>query len=254
MTSEANDNGSPEPEMKDQTVVVLGGSSGIGLEVARLASRRGADVIITGRNEERLDQAAKVVGARMSSAFDAHDSAALSAFLGDVDGQIDHIFVGAGSPVYARLADIDLESAGESFSQPLVLMLKLARLAAPRMRPDGTLLFMSGTGARRPALGMAMIGSAIAATAAAAANLALEIAPTRINLIAAGFVDTPLSARLLGEGLEARREELRRVLPIRRVVQPQDVALLALHLMQNTAITGTVVDIDGGQQLIAPTS
>jgi NAD(P)-dependent dehydrogenase (short-subunit alcohol dehydrogenase family) len=81
------------------------------------------------------------------------------------------------------------------------------------------------------------------------ASLALEIAPVRINLIAAGFVDTPLSASLLGDELEARRDELRDTLPIGRVVGPDDVAALAVHLMTNTALTGATYDIDGGQQL-----
>jgi NAD(P)-dependent dehydrogenase (short-subunit alcohol dehydrogenase family) len=81
-------------------------------------------------------------------------------------------------------------------------------------------------------------------------NLALEIAPIRVNLIAAGFVDTPLSAAILGEQLDTRREQLRMTLPIRRVVGPADVAALAVHLMTNTAITGATFDIDGGQQLV----
>jgi enoyl-ACP reductase-like protein len=82
------------------------------------------------------------------------------------------------------------------------------------------------------------------------AALALELAQVRVNLIAAGFVDTPLSASLLGEGLEARREELRKTLPIGRVVGPADVAALAVHIMTNTALTGATYDIDGGQQFI----
>jgi NAD(P)-dependent dehydrogenase (short-subunit alcohol dehydrogenase family) len=81
-------------------------------------------------------------------------------------------------------------------------------------------------------------------------NLALELAPVRVNLIAAGFVDTPLSASLLGDQLEARREQLRATLPIRRVVGPADIAALAVHLMTNTALTGATYDIDGGQQLV----
>jgi NAD(P)-dependent dehydrogenase (short-subunit alcohol dehydrogenase family) len=81
-------------------------------------------------------------------------------------------------------------------------------------------------------------------------NLALELAPVRVNLIAAGFVDTPLSASILGNQLDARREQLRTTLPIRRVVGPADVAALALHVMTNTALTGATFDIDGGQQLI----
>ncbi len=79
----------------------------------------------------------------------------------------------------------------------------------------------------------------------------MEVAPVRVNLIAAGFVDTPLSASLLGDELDARREQLRATLPIRRVVGPADVAALAVHLMTNTALTGATYDIDGGQQLLA---
>ncbi|GAA3785376.1 hypothetical protein GCM10022206_26510 [Streptomyces chiangmaiensis] len=91
-----------------------------------------------------------------------------------------------------------------------------------------------------------------AASPALIANLALELAPIRVNLIAAGFVDTPLSASLLGDRLEARRQELRATLPIRRVVGPADVAALAVHIMCNDALTGATYDIDGGQQLISP--
>jgi NAD(P)-dependent dehydrogenase (short-subunit alcohol dehydrogenase family) len=82
------------------------------------------------------------------------------------------------------------------------------------------------------------------------ANLAVELAPIRVNLIAAGFVDTLLSARILGDGLEARRAQLRATLPIQRVVQPTDIASLAVHLMTNTALTGGTYDIDGGQQFV----
>ena len=88
-----------------------------------------------------------------------------------------------------------------------------------------------------------------AALPALAASLALEVAPVRVNLIAAGFVDTPLSASLVGDGIEDRRNELRATLPIGRVVGPDDVAALAVHLMTNTALTGATFDIDGGQQL-----
>lgn len=82
------------------------------------------------------------------------------------------------------------------------------------------------------------------------ANLALELAPVRVNLIAAGFVDTPLSASLLGDELENRRAQLRETLPIRRVIEPADVAALAVHIMTNPALTGATYDIDGGQQLV----
>jgi NAD(P)-dependent dehydrogenase (short-subunit alcohol dehydrogenase family) len=119
------------------------------------------------------------------------------------------------------------------------------------VRPGGTLLFMGGTGGRRPGPGLALLAAAGAALPALIANLALEVAPIRVNLIAAGFVDTPLSASLLGDELENRRNQLRATLPIRRVVGPADVAALAVHIMTNTALTGATYDVDGGQQLVA---
>jgi NAD(P)-dependent dehydrogenase (short-subunit alcohol dehydrogenase family) len=129
-------------------------------------------------------------------------------------------------------------------------MLHFAREAADTVRAGGTLLFMSGTGARRPAVGLAVPAAITAAMPALTANLALERAPVRANLIAAGFVDTALSAELLGDQLEKRRHELRATLPIGRVVGPVDVTALAVHLMTNTALTGATYDINGGQQLV----
>ena len=96
-----------------------------------------------------------------------------------------------------------------------------------------------------------MSAAVTAALPALIANLAVEVAPIRANLIAAGFVDSPLSATLLGSDLEARRDKLRATLPIRRVVGPADVAALAVHIMTNSALTGGTYDIDGGQQLIS---
>jgi NAD(P)-dependent dehydrogenase (short-subunit alcohol dehydrogenase family) len=127
----------------------------------------------------------------------------------------------------------------------------IAQNAVGRVRPGGTLIFMGGTGGRSRGPGLSMIAAATAAMPALIANLAVEVAPVRVNLIAAGFVDTPLSATLLGDDLDARREQLRAMLPIRRVVGPDDVARLAVHLMTNTALTGATYDIDGGQQLVA---
>ena len=110
---------------------------------------------------------------------------------------------------------------------------------------------MGGTGARRPRVGLAIASTVTVAFPTLIANLALELAPIRVNLIAAGFVDTPLSASILGEGLDKRREELRATLPIRRVVGPADVAALAVHIMSNMALTGATYDIDGGQPLVS---
>ena len=238
-------------ELRGQTVVVIGGSAGIGLATARQARVEGADVILTGRNEERLERAAHELGARSVAAFDAADPERLARFFADLPTPIDHVLVTAGRPYYAPLAEFDFAQARRDVDGHLWLALHIAREAAGKVRPGGTLLFMSGTGGRRPGVGLALIGALTAATPALVANLAVELAPVRVNLIAAGFVDTPLSASLLGDQLDERREQLRATLPIGRVVTADDVAALAVHLMTNTALTGATYDIDGGQQVVA---
>jgi len=242
--------GQHEPELLGQTVVVIGGSAGIGLETARRARAEGADVVLTGRNRERLERAAQEVGAVRTAAFDAADSERLERFFAEGPKPIDHVMVTAGRPYYAPLADIDFAEARRSLDEHLLLPFEVARASADKVRAGGTLLFISGTGARRAGVGLGLISAATAALPAVVANLALEIAPVRVNLIAPGFVDTPLSASLLGDQLDTRRDQLRAALPIGRVVGPGDVARLAIHLMANTALTGATYDIDGGQQLV----
>jgi len=239
---------SREPELAGQTVVVLGGSSGIGFETAKRARSEGAEVVLSGRNPERVEHAARELGALSSAAFDATDFKRLRRFFDELP-TIDHIMVTAGGPYYARLADIDFTRARRNVEEEFWLPLHVARFAAGKVRPGGALLFIGGTGGRRSAASP-LITTFTAATPALTKSLALELAPIRVNLIAPGFVDTPLSASLLGDRLDARREQLRTTLPIRRVVGPADIAALAIHLMVNTAITGATYDIDGGQQLV----
>ena len=240
-----------EPELLGQTVIVIGGSAGIGLETARRARAEGAKLILTGRNPETLQRAASELEALSTAAFDATDAASLELFFRDLPATIDHVMVTAGQPHYGRLLDMDFEQARVALDTHLLQMLEVARNAAHKVRPGGTLFFMGGTGGRRQGIGMGMVPTVTAALPALTASIALELAPVRVNLIAAGFVDTPLSASLLGDELENRRNHLRATLPIRRVVGPADVAALAVHIMVNTALTGATYDIDGGQQLVA---
>jgi NAD(P)-dependent dehydrogenase (short-subunit alcohol dehydrogenase family) len=240
-----------EPELLGQTVVVIGGSAGIGLETARRARAEGARLILTGRDRERLQRSADELEALSVAAFDANDPAAMERFFGALPATIDHVMVTAGQPHYARLLDMDFEQARRALDTHLLLMLEVARNAAGKVRPGGTLVFMGGTGGRRPSIGLGIVPTVTAALPALTASLALELAPVRVNLIAAGFVDTLLSASLLGDELDNRRNQLRATLPIRRVVTPADVAALAVHIMINTALTGATYDVDGGQQFVA---
>ena len=238
-----------ERDLIGQTVLVIGGSSGIGLETARLAHAQGAGIILTARNPDRLHRAGLELGASIA-AFDATDFDRLRRFFDALPAPIDHLLVTGPGPSYAPLAEFDLDTARRQVDAHLLLPLQVARDAAAKIRPPGTLLFMSGTGGRRTAPGRSFTAALTAALPALTRTLALEVAPVRVNLIAAGFAGTPLSASLLGDRIDERREQLRATLPIGRVVGPADIAALAVHLMTNTAITGATFDIDGGQQLV----
>ncbi|QIQ01547.1 SDR family oxidoreductase [Streptomyces liangshanensis] len=242
--------GHREPALLGQTVVIIGGSAGIGLATARQARAEGAGVILTGRNPQRLRSAAADLDAVSSAAFDANDPAELARFFEGLPQRVDHVLVTAGRPSYGPLLDMDAEQARRAMTDHMVLPLEVARHAVERVEAGGTLLFMGGTGGRRIKRDLGILPTVTVAMPVLTASLALELAPIRVNLIAAGFVDTPLSAELLGDGLDARRDELRTTLPIGRVVGADDVAALAVHIMANTALTGATYDIDGGQQLV----
>lgn len=245
--------GKPDPhqDLADQTVVVIGASSGIGLETARQVRAAGGQVVMVGRDPQRLERAAAEIQPLSTASLDATDTDRLQQFFADLPTPVDHVISTAGGPSYAPLADMDLAQTSRHFGDRLAMTLGTAKYSRGKVRDAGTLLFIGGTGARRPSKGGTVASALTAALPALTASLALELAPVRVNLIAAGFVDTPLSASLLGDRLEARRAELRASLPIGRVVGPQDVAALALHIMRNEALTGATYDIDGGQQLVA---
>jgi NAD(P)-dependent dehydrogenase (short-subunit alcohol dehydrogenase family) len=240
----------PFDSLDGQTVVVVGGSSGIGLETARQARNAGAGVILTGRDCDRLERAGEEVGATRTARVDLSDTAGLAAFFDSLPAEVDHVLVTGGGPAYGTIADLDLDHARRVLDEHLLGSLRVARCAAGRVRAGGSLTLLTGSHARRPGLGLCIAAIAAAAVPAIAANAAVELAPIRVNAIAAGFVDTPLSARLLGGELDRRKDELRHSLPIGRVVDARDVAAAVLHLMTNTAVTGATYDVDGGQQLI----
>ena len=245
-------------------VALLTGGARIGQTVAQAIAQRGCGLALTYRNSRDAAEAtaasARAAGVRTAVLrADVNDEAQVAAAVRQTEqvlGRLD-ILVNLAS-TYERTP---LESAGaRAFSDALDANARSAWLfaihAAPAMRRAGggrivnvsDWLPVSG----RPLYtGYTPYYASKAAVAALTQSLALELAPVRVNLIAPGFVDTPLSAAILGDRLDARRDELRATLPIGRVVGPADVAALAVHLMTNTAVTGATFDIDGGQQLLA---
>src|SRR5215475_4108554 len=134
MAAAANVSGNQRPpQLTGQTVVVIGGSAGIGLETARQARAEGADVMLAGRNPDRLKQAADQVGARSTAAFDASDTSALEEFFGQLEAPIDHVMVTAGGPYYSSLADMDFDEARRAIQEHPMLMAGVARYASTKV-------------------------------------------------------------------------------------------------------------------------
>ena len=174
-------------------------------------------------------------------------------FFDDLPGPIDHVLVAAYTRrSYGPMLDSPSAETGQGIGRRVTQVLEIARNAAPKMRPGGTLLLTGGS-ERNLSREAGITPAAFAVLPPFTAALALELAPVRVNLIQAAFVDTALAESYFADeaALEARREELRATSPIGRVVEPTDVAALAVHLMTNTAVTGATYDVDGGQRLVA---
>src|ERR1700721_2655159 len=146
----------PELELLGQTVVVIGGSAGIGFETARRARAEGAKLILAARNPERLEHASRELGPLSSAAFDATNFNQLKTFFDALPTPIDHVLVTGPGPYYATLADFDFDRRRRDVDAHLFLPMQVARLSAKKVRPGGTLLFIGGTGGRHTAPGMAL--------------------------------------------------------------------------------------------------
>jgi NAD(P)-dependent dehydrogenase (short-subunit alcohol dehydrogenase family) len=165
-------------QLLGQTVLVIGGSAGIGLATARAVRAQGAEAILTARNPERLELAEDELGALSSAAFDASDSHALERFFDTLPVPIDHVLLSGSGPYYAPLPETDFDEVRRKIDRHLLLPVRVGLHSVGKVRSGGSLLFIAGTGGRRRGLGLTFIGAVSAALPALVANLALELAPS----------------------------------------------------------------------------
>ena len=233
-------------------VVVIGGSSGIGLETARLALSLGANVTIAGRSEDRLSRAAatlKNVPDRLRTVMaDMADGQSIqSLFSGE--SQVDHVFVPAGElrPESADLLTADIAGMRSILEVRLFGVAHVVRHTKPLMN-HGSIVLMSGLYATRPATGGAMAAAAVAAVEGMTRALALDLAPIRVNAVAPGLIDTPLWDTF-GPQREAILASASK-LPVGRAGRPEEIAEAVVFLMTNGFVTGVVLPVDGGGSLV----
>lgn len=236
--------------LANATVVILGGSSGIGLATAKAARAEGAQVTITGRSAQRLQTARADLGEAVRTVvLDVADETGTRTFFQELD-HLDHLFITAGTLVKdSRLAP---ESAvlRPAMDTRFWGALYAAKHGALKMNGSGSITFMSGTAAQRPLDGASVASASCGAVEAFARALAVDLAPIRVNTIQPGFVDTPLLDEVLGPQRAEILAAAAARLPVRRIGRPEEVADAVLFLMKNGYVTGITLTIDGGGLLV----
>jgi len=233
-----------------KTIVVIGGSSGIGLATAKAALSEGANVVITGRSPERLSAARKELGSTvLTVAADASDETAMRAVFGDLP-RVDHAFVTAAELVYSPTVTADTATLRAAIDTRFWGAFFTAKYAAPKMPPAGSITFLTGVAGRKPLPGGAVISASCSAVESLGRGLAIELAPIRVNTVAPGLIDTPLHGKMTGKSASERFPDIAKRLPVRRMGQPEDIAAAVLFLMKNPFVTGITLTIDGGHLLV----
>lgn len=235
--------------LSNRTVVVLGGSSGIGLACASAAHESGASVVIAGRSSEKLDLARERVGdAARTFTVDVADETSVRELFEQIE-RVDHLLVSAAETRAASMEEPESETLRATLDVRVWGGYYAAKHAVPRMN-GGSITFVSGLSAMRPYPGSEIIAASCGAIEAFSRALALDLAPIRVNTVCPGIVETPLLDGFYGEDREEVLRDLAARLPVGRVGEPEDIADAALFLMGNGFVTGSVLRVDGGGALV----
>jgi NAD(P)-dependent dehydrogenase (short-subunit alcohol dehydrogenase family) len=230
--------------IESQSVVIIGGSSGIGLAIAKEAVDAGADVTIAGRSQNKLDQARQAIAGDVTAlTVDVSDEQSLKNFFKQIGG-LDHLIVTGASVKTGPWHEFSVADARASMDSKFWGQYMAAHYA--QIRPQGSITFFSGILSRRPSAGQASLAAINGAVDALGRALAVELAPVRVNVISPGLTDTPAHAGMPDDARKRMFAAAAKHSLVGRVGRPEDVASLALELMCNHFMTGVIVDVDGG--------
>jgi NAD(P)-dependent dehydrogenase (short-subunit alcohol dehydrogenase family) len=232
--------------LSGQTVVVVGGTSGMGLATARAAAAQGAAVIAAGRRP--VAEREPVDGVRQAQ-VDVTDEASVRALF-DAVGELDHLFVSASPGSPGSFLEQDLAAARTFLDGKFLGSWTCARYAAPRMPTGGSITFVTGCAVARPPRHAAMVTAAFAALEALSRALALELGPLRVNTIRPGYTDSEMWSGLPDPERARLRRRIADALPVGRMGTPEDIAHAAVFLMTSRQTTGAVLEVSGGETLV----
>lgn len=238
--------------LQDQRVVIMGGTSGIGLATARAAHERGAEVVVTGRDEQKLHSALGELGDSVAGEqVDATKRQELDAFFADL-GRVDHLVLAVGEPGGAGpIAELDLAELRSGFDGKFWPQVESLQAALPLMQEHGSVTFIAAASAGSPLPGVAGFAAINGALEAMVPALAVELKPLRINAVSPGLVDTPFWHGLPEPERQEMFDRYAAATPVGRVATPEDVAEAVVSIIGNDFITGTVLPVDGGLTLSA---
>lgn len=240
----------PAGQLQGRTVVIFGGTSGIGLSAAVQAKAAGAEVIVIGSDRDRAQRAAAENGLDGWRAADVTRSDTIHEALANIP-HVDHLVLLAGSFVVGKVMEAELGHLRRAFDERIWASVHAIRALGDRLAPDGSVTFISGSLADRPnAHGTAVLAAASAAMEALARGLALELAPRRVNTLSPGPIETPLLSKALGEGRDAAVTAMKQALPLHRLGTAEEAGAAAVFLMTNGWMNGATLNVDGGARLI----
>ncbi|MCF4124407.1 SDR family oxidoreductase [Methylobacterium sp. SyP6R] len=236
--------------LQDRTIVVFGGTSGIGLAAARQAMAAGAKVVVVGSHAEGAERVAAENGFAGWRAADVTRPETIAAGLADLR-RVDHLVLLAGTFVAGKILEAEVDHLKRAFDERIWAAVHALRALGDRLARDGSVTLVSGALADRPnAHGTAVLAAASAAMEALARGLALELAPVRVNTLSPGTTDTPLLARTLGANRDAYVAALTERLPQRRLGTAEEAGAAVVFLMSNGFMTGETLHVDGGARLV----
>jgi NAD(P)-dependent dehydrogenase (short-subunit alcohol dehydrogenase family) len=237
--------------LEGKRVVILGGSSGIGLAVAQQAASQGASVVIVSSSAERVQKAVESLGgAAQGQVIDVSDERAVAAFFSEL-GEFDHLVFSAGDSLRLNdLASTDLQQARHAFELRYWSALAAVKYGSPHIRKGGSIVLTTGIAGQRPRKGWVLAASVCGTIEALTRALAVELAPIRVNAVSPGLVRTNLWQNMDAAEREQLFESVGNRLPVGRVGEADDIAQAYLFLMQEGFSTGQTVVIDGGTVLV----